>query len=382
MDTDPRQSGDGEMQPGTLRRRCDELEYELMSLRSLLARAEETARARTDSATWRVGVAARGVARLLLYCTMILPAWQRLGRRRRSRALLAVPTLTEMFHLRSLALRVPTNLTPCNPSIVATETGWLACVRTHNYRILPNGLFRYSFVSESWNEIWLIEIDDNFSVETTSRLRPRFSVVGVSLMDPARNGLQDCRLFAAPDGIRILATAANAQTGTNVMVTGRLMRDELVDLQFIRSPKGQVREKNWMPIMDSAQASAIYSVSPLCVVTLDQRSRILHERLTSSDLDDYCGSSQAIRYEAGWLAVIHKRISNRTDAWYLHRLLHCSCDWNIVRTSPDFFFEQRGIEFCAGLANKGDRFVFSYGVDDRQAKILEIDRDQLESLLR
>jgi hypothetical protein len=66
---------------------------------------------------------------------------------------------------------------------------------------------------------------------------------------------------------------------------------------------------------------------------------------------------------------------------YLHRLVFFDKNWDITRTSKEFFIEKKGAEFCAGLANKGDRYVISYGLRNIHARMVEMSASLVERLL-
>lgn len=360
-------------------RQCQELEHERDALRSLLAQSEARYRAIVDSRSWRVYLAIRHFVSLISGHAAVSRLWLRTRQAGAARQLSGIALLTAMS--QPVTLRLPSHLKASNPSIVATGDGWLGILRAHNYRIAPDGRYLPVLTEDTWNENWLVDLDDSFAVRRTVRLRAAPHTAAGLFFDPARNGFQDCRLFPSGGDILVLASAANAQTRLNTMALARLSRDELCDLRLIRSPTAQEREKNWMPVAGAVPPTAVHSISPLRVVDLEFDGRIVHEHLVTAEFDGYRGSSQFIPFRAGWLGVIHRRIDVGRRGWYLHRLVFCDQDWSIVSTSEPFFFEHRGIEFCAGLACKSDRFVFSYSVEDETARLLELDRAQIDALL-
>jgi len=55
--------------------------------------------------------------------------------------------------------------------------------------------------------------------------------------------------------------------------------------------------------------------------------------------------------------------------------------WRLVATSPDFFFQHRGVEFCAGIARVERDYVFSYGVNDGAANLMWLSAEQVDTLI-
>jgi hypothetical protein len=50
-------------------------------------------------------------------------------------------------------------------------------------------------------------------------------------------------------------------------------------------------------------------------------------------------------------------------------------------TDP-FYFEKLGIEFCAGLALVGDKFIASYAVNDGASRLATFDWERVRKALR
>jgi hypothetical protein len=76
-------------------------------------------------------------------------------------------------------------------------------------------------------------------------------------------------------------------------------------------------------------------------------------------------------------AIIHKREKSR----YTHKLVEYDLEGKLLWQSKEFNFEQFGIEFCAGMAFKGDDVVLSYGVMDKKALLLKINFDEFRKVV-
>jgi hypothetical protein len=66
---------------------------------------------------------------------------------------------------------------------------------------------------------------------------------------------------------------------------------------------------------------------------------------------------------------------------FRHRFVLFGKDFSIKAISQPFCFEVNGVEFCAGLAQNRDKTYLSYGVLDREAKVIEIDTDAVNRML-
>lgn len=294
------------------------------------------------------------------------------------------PVISEIFKLPTTALTVPTSLFTCNPSIVSTEDGWLATVRAHNYIIGENGLSSILRGTELQNENWLVWLDHDLCVTQRKKISVGHADIAISMDEDcglARNGFEDLRLIKANGSIYAIAATANTVLGSSTMAIGQLIDDRLVNVDFMLSPRNSLKEKNWMPVVINDELFAVYKISPFCLLKIQKNPKIIFERSCDAFLKDYNGSSQLIRFGENWLCIVHRRVRVRSGIFYLHKFVLLDPEWNIAAQSHDFFFEHRGIEFCAGLAGKGDRFVISYGVNDGSAKLLELNKSHIERLL-
>ena len=89
-----------------------------------------------------------------------------------------------------------------------------------------------------------------------------------------------------------------------------------------------------------------------------------------------------MRVDGGWLAVVHEVYHPRdSERIYLHRFVLLSEELVLVAMTEPFYFEQRGVEFCAGLARVGSRLVASYGVGDARARLAVVEWEAIRRQL-
>jgi predicted GH43/DUF377 family glycosyl hydrolase len=100
---------------------------------------------------------------------------------------------------------------------------------------------------------------------------------------------------------------------------------------------------------------------------------------------DISGSSQLIPFRHGWLAVTHEASVDPTNnkRTYWHRFAWFNMDGELRRLSLPFVFEERQIEFCAGLAYhpNGDDLIISYGVRDAEAKLATVKIEEAAQMI-
>ncbi|WP_157516672.1 hypothetical protein [Methylosinus sp. LW3] len=303
-----------------------------------------------------------------------------------------VIVLSRLFGVKSIDLRIPSSLSADNPSIIPTASGWMAIVRAHNWITSCCGRFIGFHGSDLHNENWLLTLNNDLKVIERLKLCDLSDYTTTTDEHPARNGIEDARLSEIDGDVYLTGSAYNTVTGRCTMTRARVVGDRLADVTFLRSPFQCAQEKNWMPVDIDGVMNAIYRVSPFCLLRLEGEAKVVIESTGKPHLRVYNGSSQLVPFGEGWLCLLHRRINvtrrsfrsrknSVSGIFYVHRFIHFDRSWEIVSESGDFFFEKRGLEFCAGLARKGDRFVVSYGLNASAAKLMELCKFQIESLL-
>ena len=302
--------------------------------------------------------------------------------------------------LESAVLHLPTEVFICNPSIIFKDGSFKAIVRG----LLP---FNYKTANENspTSENWIVEFD--LSLKVTHKQKIEDLSVREGLPE-AKLGLEDGRLFVWKNQEWILFSgfSKDEEGPRNSMVICRLEGNELKDAELLRSPFRHPREKNWMPWVVDGNLYFVYSSAPLEVfqyIGNGKLQRISHPKpsYASKLLRRFkprsimSGSSQVIPWGKDYLAVIHNReqmypfgrlwmkfISQDKDyqvkkVLFRHRIILFGSDFSIKAVSKPFKFELDGVEFCAGMVEKEGMLYLSYGLLDRQAKILKIDIDVL-----
>jgi hypothetical protein len=285
-------------------------------------------------------------------------------------------TLFGSVCVRGLSVPAPAPFVPCNPSVVWTGSRWLCSVRAVDYRLgVPSK-------TGSSSKNYLAVLRDDLSTESVREL--------VDTTESPRNarslvkGFEDLRLYMRGQQVWALATACDLVNGGAQPEMCRLQIDadssEIVDIRPMRGPWSRYPQKNWMVVADGQGARAIYRVAPSLVIHPEV---IAHEwasvdsAYTLMDEHDFIpsmirGSSQVLPCGDGWLCVVHEHVC-KAPVVYGHRFVWLDSGFGIGRVSEAFAWERVGVEFCAGMAIRDQRLVVSYGVQDRSAKIVELE---------
>ena len=96
----------------------------------------------------------------------------------------------------------------------------------------------------------------------------------------------------------------------------------------------------------------------------------------------WSGGSQAIPVDGGRLALVHEAVDFEDGGRvYTHRWIWFDPAWRLARRSSPFVFHDRGVEYAAGLARRGDDLVVSYGIWDREAWLATLPLEEVLPLL-
>jgi predicted GH43/DUF377 family glycosyl hydrolase len=136
-----------------------------------------------------------------------------------------------------------------------------------------------------------------------------------------------------------------------------------------------------MPLADKGKVQFVYRLGSL----VDDYGKPVASVPVAADVENICGGTQVVRFEGGWLAVVHES-SLRPDngqRYYRHRFVWFDVDMKPARLSLPFVFHDKQIEFAAGLAHHpdGKRMVISYGVRDEEARLATISHDDIKQFL-
>jgi predicted GH43/DUF377 family glycosyl hydrolase len=286
------------------------------------------------------------------------------------------PVLCQKFSLQPKSLKISTPFSVCNPSLIATDEGFLATVRVHNYRLRHKGIIVEFTGGQLWNENWLLELSADLAIRSAKRI---VFQEGVAV---SHNGIEDIRLQRVGEDIYVIATATDWIEGTASMSFGKLQENTIKNLTFLNSPFGRKVEKNWMPLARQGNLYGVYSISPFVLVDMQDGARIAIENEGDPRLRDYRGSSQLVPWGDSWLCIVHRSAKTKGGIYYLSRFVVLNQNFLVTALSDDFFLERPGIEFCAGIAIKDDAVFITYGIFDELARVVRLNRQDVESMLR
>jgi len=267
-----------------------------------------------------------------------------------------------------------------NPSIAGCGDGFRMIVRTANYRI-ERGVLHEEGVLQNIN--YLLELAPDLSVTGIAPIVDRTT-------EPKRyysqiQGYEDCRLFRVDGGWYATATVCELNpVERREMALLSLDGSEISSVRRLEGPQSNRHEKNWMPMVLDDSLHFLYSCAPTVVLRCDP-SRGTLESVANADGPDEArelrGGSQGVPVEDGQLFSVHEVDRGARVLRYTHRFVLLDDRMRLAGISRPFTFTADRVEFCAGMAQRGDELVLSFGVSDAAAGLAVISVQEALSLL-
>lgn len=283
------------------------------------------------------------------------------------------------FKPQQIAFEAPPGYVPCNPSVTAHGERPLFLVRTVNYTINAEGGYDIrdgDGACSNRNPIhtrnFLVR-SHNFVVPAELTLPENSPFTAYGLV----RGFEDSRLFGWDDRLWTLSTVREwneAGWCEQVLAPVTSARGYGEDWKVV-SKQGQ-HEKNWMPWVKDGELRFVYRLGHL----VDAEGADICRYDCGFNVERISGGSQVVQVdERTWLALVHEAgfLPGRFNRFYQHRFVVFRPNGAVDRISPPFFFHDRQIEFCAGLAVFGKQLMVSYGVRDCEAWTATIDTEEV-----
>jgi glycosyltransferase involved in cell wall biosynthesis len=278
------------------------------------------------------------------------------------------------------------NYTSTNPSVTVDEHGLLVNVRTVNYKIDAAGYYHYPDGDTAIRtNNWLVRVDEDLVEGAAIQILPP-----PDMPAPYTQvlGFEDMRIFVR-GGKELWFNACVRQLnadGICQQVLGKAEQGYVTHYEVLKNDVSPVvqNEKNWMPlVMDIPDNDLFFAYRPNVIIN-DAGNTTRNEPVDHA-IENFSGSSQIIPFEAGFLGVVHEaRIKpGHTKRFYQHRFIWWDANLDLRRVSMPFFLVEKGIEFNAGLCEHpdGKRLVLSFGVDDSQAWLATLSKDDVRGML-
>ncbi len=271
-----------------------------------------------------------------------------------------------------------------NPTIAADGDGYRVVTRTSNYEYHEGDLRILDGGEDVRTLNYLVRLDPELALVDVRPLVDG-STGGPPLFPSRILGFEDCRLIELDGGWYATATVRDRNPEWLCeTVLLRLDGAEIGEVTLLRGPEPGRHEKNWMPFVRDGRLHFLYWCDPLTVLRCDPATGAI-ETVTGSVAAslpmELRGGSQGLPVDGGWLFAVHEAATDGVGRSYTHRLVLLDHDLRLAALSPPFRFLGDEIEFCAGLAARGEELLFAFGTGDRECWLALVDGDEALGLL-
>lgn len=291
-----------------------------------------------------------------------------------------------------------------NPSVLVDDGKILVNLRHCQYTIYhaENGKFEHEY-----GPLVYLNPEDDITLTTTNyicELDTNLEVISHKRIDTSMLdvkpiwefvGLEDVRLVKWNDklyGCGVRRDTTPHGEGRMEMSTLEVTETTIRETERFRIPapgaNNSYCEKNWMPVLDKPNHFVKWC-NPTELVRIDPEDKTCETVLLGTYQPmshDLRGGSQVIPFGEGYIALIHlvdlfNSEAGRKNAVYRHAFVTWDKDFNFIDVSEPFHFMGADIEFCAGMAQLGDKMLITFGFQDNAAYILEAPISLIEEYL-
>lgn len=283
----------------------------------------------------------------------------------------------------SLSNPSPIGYRALNPSITTHEGRVLCNIRTVNYSIDDNGCYDMHGDNAIRTDNWLVDLDIDMQQSNHHKLkwdRPAPAYHDVL-------GMEDVRIFSWCGELwSNSCIREQSPMGYCEQMLARIDRTGVVQQWSVMRPPGaQKYEKNWSALIYGGMLWFMYRPG----LMFDPGARRFQATEPPKRLmEQFSGSTQCVMFDGGWLTVIHEARMDPNKGYaqrfYTHRFLWLDHAMNPQLVSKPFCFNDRQIEFAAGMCKHPltGELLISYGVRDREAWVARINPADVRELLR
>lgn len=306
----------------------------------------------------------------------------------------SVPSIDELGGSYRKVLRFPTDdrdWSSFNPSICRGGDGTLGMtIRSSNYVLEPsNGRLTITSGPHVISKLFFCYVD-----EKTLELG---EIIELSIESPIelKRGVEDARLFWRDGGWQVTAVILEKHTPY-----ARLWRFSL-DLEnrvakFVEAmdgPEPKRVEKNWIAVADGVSEHFDYIYSSTAVY---KGGEVVGVKDAPYGHSLRGGSSLLLAEDKqSYISIVHRTYGEKIRGYnprtfgygddylrfYTHQFARWSLEGRLLELSDEFVFKENGIEYVAGLAVVGDRYVISFGRWDVSTWIAEIPVERVHAML-
>lgn len=266
-----------------------------------------------------------------------------------------------------------------------------------NYWIYPNGYYRFYNTNMIIQNINMVSVlDDDYMPTCFEKMDPQLLdqhgepiEKPVFEKTPYSEGLEDVRLYVHQNRLRYIATNVDySPVQRNRMIVGDydLERHQYLNTMIVDPPTDTWCEKNWIPISHQTpnneyREKFIYKWSPMEIGEIENGKLLIRESFTDLPwiFSKIRGSTTFEEYGDGkhLVGMVHFSEEHGPRHYYHLLILLDRETLKPAKWTKTFCFRALTIEFCIGMKNLEEEYLFWISQFDRDPIQLRVDKQEL-----
>ncbi|WP_143019568.1 tetratricopeptide repeat protein [Mesorhizobium qingshengii] len=298
------------------------------------------------------------------------------------------PAKTTMpsFSAHPIVFAAPEGYRPSSPSVARLGKEIVLAQAAVNFTASEDGAHRRTKGGEAiLARNFLLRLTDGLAVRSTTEMLPPTNM--------REAGVEDLRLFAWKDKLWGSASVGDLADSEGKQVIMRVDDSEpghhrMTDLRVLPATGPSAPDRKWMTQVTSGEAGEerlqfVYFGDPIRVA--NEQAGTISDTSPGIAVQRFSGESQLVAFAGGWLMLIHEVQWRPFESrrYCLHRFVWFDAMNLLQKVSRPFYFNEKGVEFAAGLAWHPDekRLLISYSVADSECWIATIDEADVGGML-
>jgi len=277
-----------------------------------------------------------------------------------------------------------------NPSIINTGKELIVNCRTSNFGVKPGGVY-YAKTSDGLvnTKNYILKMDYKFNIISQKEVidkshRKKYNIRRIE-------GLEDLIIFNYNDQLYGSCTLVDSNE-KGLPQIGLCKLEESYDYYIINelTPMGLIHEnrceKNWLPFVNDNILSFVYNYSPMDIIIpiknydheFTGETELISSTQSDLNFERFRGSAGPLKFKDNWLIVVHE-VSWCSDnsRIYTHRYVLLDNNFNIIKLSNPWYFENHGLEFCRSMCDFDDNIILSCGIKDEEAWLYVVNKKEI-----
>lgn len=274
-----------------------------------------------------------------------------------------------------------------NPSIQLLDNNeLLLCYRVYNRDNINERLTdRYDKCGISLIGLALTKLDllNNLSSCTHSRALIPNDKINHSFLREKTFGIEDCRILRINNIINLICNYFDTKRKKSTMglITFDKLDIKLPILNYKFIPLiylPHVNQKNWIPFAYNEELLFVHSINPHNILKYNKelnKCELLYSTLSSDQLSNFRGGTQARLYGNYYIAFAHKKYKYGRYYTHIIYMFDSTPPFRVRYTSKEFLLEElvhdnRDIQYLTGFEIIGENMILTYGRQDQECKYI------------